>query len=121
MARRFRKAYRRIGRAFRKGRRSHRGTGGLNTTDLITVAVYGGFARPYIANAAAPVINKIPAGQYSDNVALGGGAYLLGKFMPSMKKYTKGIILSEVFIAASKAGSGMSGSGSSSSTGKVLG
>jgi len=120
MARRFRKAFRRARSYFGK-RRSHRsgkGVAGLSMTDIATVAIWGA-ARPYAVNSLSGVINMIPAGQYSDNVAMGGGAWAIGKAMPSAKKYTKGIILAEVFMAASKAMNGISAGSSTGSAIKV--
>jgi hypothetical protein len=80
MARFKRKAHRFGG--FRKGRRSHRRSGGNGVSLMGTVlpAVAYGAARPYVSNLVSPVTNMLgAAGGYADNLVLGGIGYFAAK------------------------------------------
>lgn len=88
----------------RRGRRSGSGSG-MNITSLAMSAGYGYFRRD-IVSAATPIIAFVPAGQYSDNVALGLGAYIVHRYVgggPMVKQAMTAIAQAEAFKAGEKA------------------
>lgn len=98
-------AKRRAGGRLRRVYRSATRGAAIPMKDLLYSAGYG-YARPTIANAMAPVIAYVPAGQYSDNVTLGLAAYVVNKFAfggQIVKDATRAICINEAFLAGAKA------------------
>jgi len=94
----------------RSSRRSGFGSvGGINLMGMATAAGYG-WGRGKIQNLLAPLTNKIPAGQYADNVAAVGAAWALGKFVPSTKPITSTVMLLEAYDAGQKMAGGSTAS-----------
>jgi len=94
----------------RKGRHSFSGGGAaINLKDVLYSAGYG-FVRSDLKSVAQPLIDMVPLGDYSDNVALAGSAYLLAKFvkMPLVKDAARAIVVNEAFLAGAKARAGAS-------------
>ena len=120
--RRMRRAYRGARSSFRRSRRRSRAEGGSSFLSLITAGLYGA-VRGDLANMAQPLTNQFKAvvpqlGEYTDEVLLGSGALVLGKFMPQFRKYTKTIADIEAYrIGATMRGS--LGSSSTSSSGNL--
>jgi len=87
-------------RSFAAGR-----SGPASLTEIGFSGAYGYF-RSDIVDFAAPLVNMIPAGDYSDNVALGLGAYaasyLLKPTNPHVKMALRTVVLSEAFVAGAK-------------------
>lgn len=94
-------------RSRRSGRSSF--TSGLPMKEALYSAGYG-FVRRDIVGVAAPVISMVPAGDYSDNVTLGLGAYVLSRFISNgmVRDACKTIIVNEAFLAGAKARAGAS-------------
>jgi hypothetical protein len=101
------KSYRRSGR---------KSSGAGSTLEAALVGGVYGAARPYVASIASPVISMIPAGQYSDEIAIGGLAVVAGMFLPKFKKYTNKIVT----VESSRIGELLSGGVSKSSTGSSM-
>lgn len=95
----FGKARRRV-RSFTAGR-----SGPATLTEIGMMGAYGYF-RSDVVSFAAPAINMVPAGDYSDNVTLGLGAYAVSYFLKPSNAYVKQalrtVVLSEAFIAGAK-------------------
>lgn len=88
----------------RRGRGSAGGAG-LQVMDVALSAGYG-FVRQDIKDLAAPVIAVVPGGEFAENLALGGSAYLLHRFNvggPLVKKAAKTIVLAEAYEAGKNA------------------
>jgi len=113
--RRARARYARSPRSFRKARRGRSKSSSGGTSGLLWRVAGGaayGAGREYISNALKPVTDKIPAGQYSDEIGMGLVAYFAGKFMPSLRPITDAAIT----IEAARLGAGLaSGVGSGTS------
>lgn len=91
----------------RKGR-SHGGGSGMSLTSLGMSAGYGYF-RKNIVSAAQPVIAYVPGGVYSDNLTIGGAAYILHKYVgggPMVKQALTAIAQAEAYEAGKKFGGG---------------
>ena len=82
---------------FKRNRMRSGGTGSLIGT-VLGAAAYGAF-REKISNALAPVTSKVPLGNISDEVVLGGLAIVLkrtiGKRMPLINPILQGAIVIE--------------------------
>lgn len=111
-------------KAYRGFRRSARSEGGVMNT-LLAAGIYGAIREP-AANAAAPLLNKIPfGGNLKDEAALGGAGYLLSRYgrYPLVKAVGRAAMTIEAARAAERLRSGaVSGIGeaTSSSQGSTL-
>lgn len=85
------------------------GGAGVSLKDVLFSAGYG-FVRSDVREFASPLIRMIPAGDYSDNLALGGAAYLAARFIknPLVKQAAKTIVVNEAFLVGIKARAGAS-------------
>lgn len=101
----YQSARRRV-RSFTAGR-----SGPADMKEILFSAGYGYFRRD-IVDFAKPLINMIPAGDYSDNVALGLGAYAVSYLLkptdPNIKAALRTVVLNESFVAGSKMRAGAS-------------
>lgn len=82
----------------------------MSMKDALFAAGYG-YLRGNIRDIAQPLIGVLsPAGAYADNLALGGGAYLLARYIqnPVVKQAARVIVINEAFLAGAKAGAGVS-------------
>lgn len=106
-------------KGFRRARRSS-GFGGNEMSLVLASALYGA-ARPYIGSAVQPLSSKLPLGGYETNVVLGGGAYLLGRYVSNgyVKTATKAILLNEAFLVGAKASQSIGGQAPSQSAGNA--
>lgn len=96
-----------------KQRRSRRsgssGGAGYSLREILFSAGYG-FVRSDVRDFASPLIAMVPAGDYSDNVALAGGAYLAQRFIknPLVRQAARTIVVNEAFLAGAKLRAGAS-------------
>ena len=86
-------------------------SGPASITEIAFSGAYGYF-RSDVVGFAQPVISMVPAGDYSDNVTLGLGAYAISYLLKPSNAYVKQglrtIVLSEAFVAGAKARAGAS-------------
>jgi hypothetical protein len=119
MAKRYRKArsYKKSYFMAKKRNSSSGGYGGLIGT-VVGAGVYGAL-REKMSNALSPLTSKIPLGNISDEIALGGIAVILdrtlGKKMPMLKPVLKGAIIVESARIGEAIINGQIGMGSNSS------
>lgn len=109
----FKKMRRHARKAYGKVKRYSKSSKGLTPIELTIGSGVYGVARPSIANA----IPDIPQlGGYSDNVILGGAAFLAAwKGKGLIKKAGLVALGNEAFIASTKASQGMFGAAQTSS------
>jgi hypothetical protein len=76
----FRKMRARASRAFGKVRRSRSSSSsGYNPMKVVLAAAAYGAARGYISNAIKPLTDKVPLGNYADEVVFGTAGYFMAK------------------------------------------
>jgi hypothetical protein len=88
-------------------------------TRLIGGAIYGA-GREQISALIKPVTDKIPAGQYADEIGMGLVAWGVGKFVPSARPLTDAALVIEAARIGSQLIGGM-GSGTTTGAVKVYG
>lgn len=107
------KRFRRMGRRgfARLTHRSHkRGSFGGSVESLILPAVAYGAARSYLANLAAPLVNKIPLGNYADEALFGvAGWYIAKKNIMGMRKLGEAVLVVEAASVGNQLVAGLGG------------
>lgn len=113
---------RRATRRFSAPKRRRSSTGSFKAMNVVLPSMAYGAGRQYLSGLAAPLTNKIPLGNYADELVFSGLGYFLAKKQKGMLKQ---LGISMLTIESASVGNqllaGMNNGGNSTSNGFVYG